>query len=116
PTWWLSASTQTSFLSGPPDQHGVPTAATVRERHVESGVFFSVRHLRVSQAALLSLVDGVDDFQLPNAFVSTRRAAWRAGWALDSARTYGYSISPEDGASIGVTADFARRALGSSAN
>jgi WD40-like Beta Propeller Repeat len=116
PTWWFSASTQTSFLSGPPDERGVPTAATLRERQIESGVFFPVRHVRVSQAALFSVVAGLNDYQFPDVFVSTRRAAWRAGWVLDSTQTYGYSISPEQGASIGITAELARRGLGSSAD
>jgi hypothetical protein len=74
------------------------------------------RRIRLSQTAVSSFARGVDDFRLPDGLASTQRAAWRAGWALNSTRTYGYSISPEEGMAVGVTAELTRRALGSSAN
>src|SRR5262249_9123055 len=66
--------------------------------------------------ALTSWLWGRDEFQLPDTVITERRAAWRTGWAIDSTKTYGYSISPEDGIAAGVTTELARRALGSSAD
>jgi outer membrane protein assembly factor BamA len=56
----------------------------------------------------------LDDFTLPDGAVSLNCTAARAAWSVASAHTYGYSISPEDGAIAGVTAELVRRALGSS--
>ncbi len=46
--------------------------------------------------------------------MSRTRAGVRAGWALSSARTFGYSISPERGLSFGLGVEAVRRALGAS--
>ena len=116
PTAWLSASTSTSFFAGPPGDAGVPSVATLRERQVEGGILFPIRHVRASQTAVSSLVRAVDDFTRPDDVSSRNRTAWRGGWALISSKTYGYSISPEDGVHVGVTAELARQALGSSAD
>ena len=114
PTFWMSASSQTSFYAGPADSQGVPTAATLQERQIEAGVLFPVRRVRTSQTTLVSFVRSDDDLQLSDALETTRRAAIRAGWGLNSARTYGYSISPEGGITVGATTELARQALGSS--
>ena len=116
PTAWFSASTSTSFFAGPPRDAGVPSIATLRERQVEGGILFPIRHVRASQTALSSLVRAVDDFTRPDDVTSRNRTAWRGGWALISSKTYGYSISPQDGVFVGVTAELARQALGSSAD
>jgi hypothetical protein len=90
--------------------------ATLREHQVEGGMLFPIRHVRASQRALSSLVRALDDFTRPDGTSSRNRTAWRGGYALTTSRSYGYSISPEDGVSVGVTAELARRALGSSAD
>ncbi len=114
PRFWVSASTDTSFFAGPADDSGVPSRATLRERQLEAGVLFPVRHVRTSVTALASLVRAVDDFTRPDGSVSRTRTAARAAWSVASAHTYGYSISREEGAIVGVTAELIRRALGSS--
>lgn len=116
PTIWLSASADTSFFAGPGDDPVVPSASTLRERQLEGGVLFPIRRVRVSHTLLTSFVRGVDDFIVPGARSSTDRAGWRAGWAINSSHTYGYSISPESGISAGITAELLRQALGSSAD
>ena len=116
PTFWVSASTDTSFFAGPASDSGVPSSATLRERQLEAGVLLPVRHVRVATRATASLVRAVDDFTQPDGSVSRNRTAARAAWSVASAHTYGYSISPEDGAIAGVTAELVRRALGSSGN
>jgi hypothetical protein len=114
PTFWVSTSTNTSFSAGPASNSGVPSSAMLRERQLEAGVLFPVRHVRVSTTATASLVRAIGDFTRPDGSVSRNRTAARAAWSVASAHTYGYSISPEDGAVAGVTAELVRRALGSS--
>jgi hypothetical protein len=116
PTIWFSAASTTSFFAGPADDRGVPSSATLREHQLEGGIFFPIRHARVSHSAVSSLVRSSDDFALATGMLSRTRVAWRSGWGITSARTYGYSISPEDGIAFAATADLARRALGSSAD
>jgi hypothetical protein len=62
------------------------------------------------------VVQATDDFQFPDRRTSRQRTAVRAGWTSTSTHTYGYSISPEDGITVGATAEAVRRALGSSAD
>jgi Tol biopolymer transport system component len=114
PAFWMSASRDTSFFGGPPSDSGVPSTATLRERQLQAGVVLPVRHVRVSHTTLASVVRAVDDFTFPDRSVSRNRTAVRAGSTITSAHTYGYSISPERGATAGFTAELVRRALGSS--
>jgi hypothetical protein len=116
PTLWASASYATSFFSGPATDAGTPTAATLRERQIEAGVQVPIRHVRVSHVALFSMLSAVDDYTLPDGIVSRDRVAVRGGWATTSAHLYGYSISPEAGVTVGVTAESVPRALGSFAD
>jgi hypothetical protein len=113
PTLWVTASTATSFFSGPATEAGTPTAATLRERQVEGGVLFPIRHVRVSHLALFSMLSAVDDYTLPSRDLSRDRVAARGAWATTTAHLYGYSVSPEGGVTIGVTAESVPRALGS---
>jgi WD40-like Beta Propeller Repeat len=113
PTLWAAASTATSFLSGPPTAAGTPSNATLRERRIEAGVLVPVRHVRVSHLAMLSLSAGVDEFTFGNRTLARDRRAVRGAWATTSARVYGYSVSPEHGATAGVTAERVPRAFGS---
>jgi hypothetical protein len=116
PIAWLSASTGTSFFAGPAGQAGRPSTVTLRERQVEAGILVPFQHVRVSQTVVSSLVRAVDDFTLPDGLFSRNRTAWRGAWSVNSSHVYGYSISPENGVSIGVTGEVARRAFGSSAD
>jgi hypothetical protein len=115
PTFWASASRDTSFFAGPPSDSGVPSTATLRERQLQAGIVLPVRHVRAAQTTLASVARAVDDFTFPDRRVSRNRTAARAGLAIQSAHTYGYSISPEGGVTLGITAEVVRRALGSSA-
>jgi outer membrane protein assembly factor BamA len=58
------------------------------------------------------LLRGVDEFTLPDRTLSRNRAALRGAWSMSTAHTYGYSISPEEGVTLGVTSEMVRRALG----
>jgi len=116
PTLWANASNATSFFSGPATEAGTPTAATLRERQIEGGVLFPVRHVRVSHLALLSMLAAVDRYTLPAGELSRDRVAVRGGWATTTAHLYGYSVSPEGGVTVGGTAESVPHALGSFAD
>jgi Tol biopolymer transport system component len=116
PTLFVSASNATSFFSGPATESGTPTAATLRERQLEAGVVVPIRHVRVSHVASFSMISAIDDYTLADRKLSRDRTAIRGAWATTTAHIYGYSISPEGGATIGVTAESVPRSLGSFAN
>jgi WD40 repeat protein len=116
PTFFASASSHTLFDAGPADETGRPTPATERTREVGGGVLLPVRHVRSLRRAFLSVVRTDDRYTLPNETVSFSRTASRFGLAASTARLYGYSISPEDGYSVGGTAEVARKGFGSSAD
>ena len=116
PTIWATASRDTSFFGGPPTDAGVPTIGTLRERQVQAGIIFPIRHLRLAQTMAASVVRAADEFTFPDRLITRNRTAARAGWAIGSALTHGYSISPEGGVTLGITAEAVRRALGASAD
>jgi WD40-like Beta Propeller Repeat len=113
PTLWAAASSATSFFSGPATEAGAPANVTLRERRLEGGILVPVRHVRVSHLAVFALSMGADEYSLPTGTISLARRSARAGWATTSARTYGYSISQEDGVTAGATAERVPHALGS---
>jgi len=116
PTFFTSASAQTSFFAGPATDDGTPSAATLLARELEAGVVLPMRQVRVSHQALVSVIHSDNEYMLPDRQLSRTRRAARAAWLTSSARTYGYSISPEDGVSAGATAELVRRSLGSFAD
>ncbi len=75
-----------------------------------------VRHTRVQHAARASILRAAADYTLGDGAFSRERTAIRAAWQTNTARSYGYSISREDGVTVGVTAEMARRDLGSFAD
>ena len=106
PTLFVDASDDTDPFRG----------GVVRSREVNSGVLLPFRRVRWSQFVLGSFHASRDTLicddcgSVGNS--SADRAGVRGGWSFSSARTYGYSISPEDGARVITTADLTRRALG----
>ena len=116
PTFYVTASSDTSFFAGPASDAGTPTAATRRERQIEGGVLLPIRHTRVQHAARVSVVRAVDDYTQPASVFSRDRTPIRAAWQTNTARQYGYSISREDGFTAGVTTEVVRRAFASFAD
>jgi WD40-like Beta Propeller Repeat len=116
--WWpalfATASLETSFFVGPATDRGTPSAATRREREVQAGLVLPFVKARTRHTASLSILRSVDDFTLVDRTFDRERTALRTSWRSSTARTYGYSISPEDGVTVGATAEFVRRALGAS--
>jgi hypothetical protein len=116
PTFYAVASSATSFFAGPATSSGTPTAATRRERQIEGGIIFPIIHARASHAGSLTIMRAVDDYVLPSGSLTRRRSPMRAAWQTITGRTYGYSISREDGVAAGATAEVVRRGVGSFAD
>jgi Tol biopolymer transport system component len=116
PVPFAAVSMQTSFFAGPPTAQGVPTSAVLREQQLEGGVLVPIVHTRSSHEVLASLVRIVDDYTLATRAVSLNRSAARAAWTSTNAHTYGYSISPEGGVTVGATAELIRSAFGAFAD
>jgi hypothetical protein len=77
-----------------------------------AGVLVPWRRVRMAQSWLAGV--DVDQRRLPDAAGVADRArnGFRAGWALNSARQYGYSISPEDGTWTAVNLERVTTGLG----
>jgi hypothetical protein len=116
PAFYLAASSATSFFAGPATELGAPTAATRRELQVEGGLIVQIRHTRVQHVARLAAVRAVADYMTGGSTFSRDRTPLRLSWETLTGRTYGYSISPEDGVALGATTEVVRRALGSFAD
>lgn len=116
PTFWLAAKQSTSFLAGPATEADTPSTAALREREIDGGIVFPIRHTRLSHTASVSFLRAVDYYTLPDRSFSRSRGAARAAWATTSAHTYGYSISPEGGLNAGATVEADRPGLGAFAS
>jgi WD40-like Beta Propeller Repeat len=116
PTFYVAATSDTSFFAGPATDAGTPTAVTRREREIEGGILLPIRHVRVQHGLRLSVVRAEADYTTTDGSFSRRRTPIRAAWQTVTAHTYGYSISAEGGIAAGATAEVVRRSLGSSAD
>jgi Outer membrane protein/protective antigen OMA87 len=70
----------------------------------------------VSHQALFSMRRAVDEYTLPSQTISRDRTSARLAWQIATAKTYGYSISAEEGIAGGVTTELVRRSLGAFAD
>jgi hypothetical protein len=89
---------------------------TVRSRELTAGALFPYRRVRWATTALAAFHASRDLFDCPSCDPSlggaATRSAMRLGWIVSTAKSFGYSISPEEGGTAGVTAELTRRALG----
>jgi hypothetical protein len=89
---------------------------TVRSRELTAGALFPYRRVRWATTALAALHASRDVFDCPSCDPSlggaATRSAMQLGWIFSTAKSFGYSISAEQGGSGGVTAELTRRALG----
>jgi Omp85 superfamily domain/WD40-like Beta Propeller Repeat len=115
-TPFASAASTTTFFAGPATAAGTPSTATKREREIESGLLLPFVRVRHSHVAFASFFRAGDEYTLPDGTLSRDRNAIRAAWRTTTARTYGYSISQEDGIAAGATVEWVRTALGASAD
>jgi Tol biopolymer transport system component len=94
-------------------EQGIERPVALRDRSIEVGAAVPFRRVRWSQAALVSWRREHDVVSGPVDSGSFDRGGFRFGWQLNTAKTYGYSISPEEGVTTGVSAELVRRAFGS---
>jgi hypothetical protein len=117
PTFFVTASAQTSFFSGPATSVGTPSLSTDRAQEVEGGILVPFLRVRSSHEAIASVIRAVDDYTFADGRTSSLdRGAVRLAWASNTSRTYGYSISPEDGITVGATVEANREFLGATAD
>ena len=93
---------------------------TIRTVEANAGLLFPVRRVRWSQSFLAAIHSSTETLtcgSCPGAAEDTGelrslRRALRFGWIVDDARSYGYSISREDGWTMRVTTELTRAAFG----
>jgi outer membrane protein assembly factor BamA len=90
-----------------------PSIVAVRSRELETGLTIPFRRIRIAHRAFVSILRNEDRYALTGGDVALTRTALRAGWSTATTRTYGFSISPEDGIAVGGTVESAPASLGS---
>lgn len=110
PRWFASLSDATSFLRGASALDARPS--TLEEQTVEGGVLVPFRRVRRTQRLLLSTLRARSTLTRSDRVERFTRVAARAGWSLNTAQIYGYSISPVDGVAAGATAELAGHGFG----
>jgi WD40 repeat protein len=88
----------------------------VRTLEANAGVLLPWRRVRWTQSVMGAFHSSSDEFTCtgcPDRNDEVTHRAIRGGWLVDATRTYGYSISTEDGWSAAIATELAREALGS---
>jgi hypothetical protein len=116
PSFFVSISSETSSLAGPPTDDGRPSAVTRRARTLETGVLLPFSRTRTSQVAFASYLRASDRLATAADERQFSRGATRLAWTFRSAHEFANSISPERGVTIGATTEVVRRGLGSIAD
>jgi hypothetical protein len=92
----------------------------LRTREADAGLLWRIARVRVTHSTFAAFHVAQDTFACegctPAVDADVRRASLRTGWHFTSARGFGYSIGPEEGASFTATAETTRRAFGADGN
>jgi hypothetical protein len=111
--WWPT------FFASVSDDTDPWRGGDIRTRELNAGALFTVARVRWSQNILAAMNASEDSFSCQSCTDSiqqgVRRGAIRLGWMFDDAKSYGYSISRESGATVRFTWENAPKALGSDA-
>ncbi|MBE3132898.1 MAG: BamA/TamA family outer membrane protein [Acidobacteria bacterium] len=102
-------------LSTPPPV-GTASGTDLREIDLTAGVRLPFARIRGAQVWHAAFAFERHTFATPQSRVIHGRNALRLAWAFNSARQYGFSISPEQGVAIGLASEHVRRALGADGN
>lgn len=113
PSYVVAASDRTALFSA--FAEGAPLPVGQREQQFSAGVVLPLQRVRRAQSLLALFHHERVTTQVPGARRRQTRAGLRAGWSLTTAREYGYSISPEEGIALGVTAELFRPGFGGDA-
>ncbi len=112
--WWPTLYASVSEDTDPWRQ------GTARSQEFNVGLLLPVRRVRWAHATLAALHASDVAFGctacVPSIDAETRRRSARLGWSVDTARSYGYSTSDEEGGTATVATEFTRRALGARGN
>ena len=91
-----------------------------RTQELDLGLLLPVSRVRFSHASFFSFHRARDTFECfdcsPSVDSDFRRASLRFGWDFTSAKSFGYSISAEEGFRVSVTGESTRTALGADGN
>ena len=113
PALFASVSSGTLFSAGEPDATGRPDQVTLRQREFEAGVYLPVRRARATHRLIGSVTGSALRPLYDGECLPLDRVAVRGGLSTSTARTFGYSISQEQGYTVGGTVAAVRRAFGS---
>ena len=111
--WWPT------LFAGASDDTDSWRLGTVRSREITAGVLLPWRQVRWSSSLLAAASASSDDFDCaecdePVAVTRERQAA-RLGINFSTAKSFGYSVSAEEGAAMNVITELARGAGGTTA-
>lgn len=108
--WWPAV------FAGFSDDTDSLSSGEFRSRELNAGALFPVRRVRWTMRSLAAFHVADERLTRVGSGFSRTRSALRAGWSVSSAKSYGYSISTEEGASLRLGAEMTRRALGADGN
>jgi hypothetical protein len=115
PTFYADAKDETTPVLLPSTATSAAVALAVREQSVDAGVLLPFRRVRRTTWLLGAYHVEHDVVSSERERAAIDRAALRVGAAFSNVRRYGYSISPEWGASAGLSAEVSRPGFGSDA-
>ncbi len=113
PTLYVDAKDETTPVLLPATASSGATALAIREQSVDAGVLLPFRRVRRTIWLLGAYHAEHDVLSSKGDREAFDRGAVRVGAAFSNVRRYGYSISPEWGASAGISAEVSRPGLGS---
>jgi len=116
PALVVSASDTTTFLPLSRTPNPLLPDAELREQRVGVGVAVPIAHIRYAQVFQAGFDLQRRTLTVTGAQPPRYRNAFRAAWAINTARTYGRSISAEDGIAAAVTSEQVRTAFGADGN
>lgn len=121
PDWYVSYAYdrwRPTFFAGISDETDPWHGGTVRSREVNAGLTVPFRTFRRTQRVFGSFHASTDEFVRAASdapvTVTIDRRALRGGWSFTTARSYGFSISTEDGVSASLSTEWSPEGLGSS--
>jgi hypothetical protein len=111
--WWPT------FFASVSDDTDPWREGEIRTREVNAGALFTVARVRWSQTVLTAMSASEDVLSCQSCSTAgnqrVQRGAFRIGWTFDNAKSYGYSVSRESGATLRATWENAPEFMGSDA-
>jgi hypothetical protein len=112
PSWLLSAWQTVDTVSVAGSSSPAVWTSQERSRGLFAGVLLPWRRVRIAQNWLAGVEVDERSYPEDSGIPDRARNAVRAGWAVNTSREYGYSISPEEGVRVTVNAERVTSSLG----